>query len=80
MGWPAWVIPTLLRVVRCESEGYAVQNYSGGPYYGLLQIGGFWFPHFGYAFESWPDPYVNLRVGYLIWLSHGQTFSAWECG
>jgi len=78
VGWPARLIPELLAVIECESHGQAVRNRGGGPYYGLLQLEGpFWFDWAGYPFD-WTNPYVNLRVGWLVYGYYGG-WGGWEC-
>lgn len=43
--------------------------------YGLMQVGCFWFPFYGYSVSDGYNPAINMLVAYKIWQRSG--FSPW---
>jgi hypothetical protein len=92
VGWPANETPTLLRVLKresnCEEDAFNPRDTAGGSY-GLMQINGFWCTPSAYWPQGWLqakgilkvcdelfDPRTNLIAGLAIW--HNSTWTPWN--
>lgn len=92
VGWPEWETPTLMRVLKRESNctptAYNGKDTAGGSY-GLMQINGFWCTPSAYWPQGWLqakgilkvcdelfDPRINLIAGLAIW--HNSNWSPWN--
>jgi len=45
--------------------------------FGLMQIGCFWAPYYGYAVSDLYNPEINMEIAYKIWARNG-SFGAWS--
>jgi len=70
-----WPIDEALRVMGCESSGYA-DAYNAGNY-GLMQINAVHAAKVDGALERLFEPEENLRVAYIIWRDQG--WAPWAC-
>ena len=92
VGWPATETPTLLRVLKresnCTPSAFNPRDTSGGSY-GYMQINGFWCTPSAYWPQGWLqakgilkvcdelfDPRINLIAGLAIW--HNSTWTPWN--
>lgn len=92
VGWPATETPTLMRVLKRESNctptAFNPQDTSGGSY-GYMQINGFWCTPSAYWPQGWLqakgilttcdallDPKINLIAGLAVW--HNSNWSPWN--
>ncbi len=76
-----WDVNTAMAVMRAESscnpnavnwgDNHGVCKGS----FSLMQVGCFWYPHFGYAESDRYKPEVNVAVAYKIWQKSG--FNPW---
>lgn len=73
----SWSCGQALRVAYCESKYQNVQNYAGGPYFGIFQLSRRWFGYYGYDFALWAIPEVNVAVAFLVWQDYG--WGPWSC-
>ena len=92
VGWPATETPTLLRVLKresnCTPSAFNPQDTAGGSY-GYMQINGFWCT----PSANWPqgwlqakgilttcdqllDPKINLIAGLAVW--HNSNWTPWN--
>jgi hypothetical protein len=82
VGWPATETPTLLRVLKresnCQADAFNPYDTAGGSY-GLMQINGFWCTPSAYWPQGWLqaqgilttcdqlfDPKINLTAGLAV--------------
>jgi len=92
VGWPAAETPTLLRVLKresnCTPSSFNSQDTNGGSY-GLMQINGFWCTPSAYWPQGWLqakgilkvcdelfDPRINLIAGLAVW--HNSNWTPWN--
>jgi len=92
VGWPEWETPTLMRVIKresnCTPSAFNPRDTNGGSY-GLMQINGFWCTPSTYWPQGWLqakgiltmcdelfDPRINLIAGLAIW--HNSNWSPWN--
>ena len=92
VGWPATETPTLMRVLKRESNctelAFNAKDPNGGSY-GLMQINGFWCTPSTYWPTGWLqakgiltvcdelfDPTINLVAGLAIW--HNSSWTPWN--
>lgn len=71
--FPASAVDEALSVMECESGGQNIQNASGGPYFGPMQV---WSGNFRPG-EDWWDPETNIRVAARLWKESG--WALWDC-
>jgi hypothetical protein len=82
VGWPATETPTLMRVLKresnCQDDAFNPRDTAGGSY-GLMQINGFWCTPSAYWPQGWLqakgilttceqlfDPKINLTAGLAV--------------
>ena len=92
VGWPQWETPTLMRVLKRESNcleaAFNPRDTNGGSY-GLMQINGFWCTPSAYWPQGWLqakgiltvcdelfNPRINLIAGLAIW--HNSSWTPWN--
>ncbi len=92
VGWPATETPTLMRVLKresnCTPDAFNPRDTAGGSY-GYMQINGFWCTPSAYWPQGWLqakgilkvcdelfDPQTNLIAGLAIW--HNSTWTPWN--
>lgn len=54
-----------------DNHGSCIGSYS------LMQVGCFWYYHFGYTDSDFYNPVVNMEIAYKIWQRQG-SFRAWS--
>ena len=92
VGWPATETPTLLRVLKresnCTPDAFNPRDTAGGSY-GYMQINGFWCTPSAYWPQGWLqakgiltvcdelfDPKVNLTAALAVW--HNSKWTPWN--
>ena len=92
VGWPATETPTLMRVLKresnCTSQAFNARDTNGGSY-GLMQINGFWCTPSAYWPQGWLqakgiltvcdelfDPKINLTAALAVW--HNSNWTPWN--
>ena len=92
VGWPASETPTLMRVLKresnCISTAFNPRDTSGGSY-GLMQINGFWCTPSAYWPQGWLqakgilttcdqllEPKTNLIAALAVW--HNSNWTPWN--
>lgn len=92
VGWPASETPTLMRVLKresnCTPKAFNARDTNGGSY-GLMQINGFWCTPSAYWPQGWLqakgiltvcdelfDPQVNLIAALAVW--HNSNWTPWN--
>jgi soluble lytic murein transglycosylase-like protein len=78
----AWPVNTALAICQAESSGN-IQAVNWGDNHGkckgsfsLMQVGCFWYPHFGYSEADRYKPEVNVKIAYQIY-ERQKSFGAW---
>jgi len=91
VGWPEWETPTLMRVIKresnCTPESFNAKDPGGSR--GYMQINAFWCTPSTYWPQGWLqakgilkvcdelfDPRINLIAGLAIW--HNSNWSPWN--
>jgi hypothetical protein len=92
VGWPATETPTLLRVLKresnCTPSAFNPRDTAGGSY-GYMQINGFWCTPSAYWPQGWLqakgiltvcdelfDPRINLIAALAVW--HNSNWTPWN--
>jgi hypothetical protein len=92
VGWPATETPTLMRVLKresnCTPSAFNARDTNGGSY-GLMQINGFWCTPSAYWPQGWLqakgiltscdqllESKINLIAGLAVW--HNSNWSPWN--
>jgi len=92
VGWPATETPTLMRVLKresnCTPDAFNPRDTAGGSY-GYMQINGFWCTPSAYWPQGWLqakgiltvcdelfDPKINLIAALAVW--HNSNWSPWN--
>ena len=77
-----WPKQTAYGICMAESKGNSSATNVGDNHgkcrgsYGLMQVGCFWFPYYGYAVSQGHDAEINMKVAYQIYKRQGG-FGAW---
>jgi Lysozyme like domain len=77
-----WPQRTAYAICMAESRGRATATNMGDNHgkcqgsYGLMQVGCFWFPYYGYSVSDGHNPRINMEVAYKIYKRQGG-FGAW---